>query len=70
MVDDTSDIAAVRALLGSRPRPVGWAERRERIEEVGTAWPAAADIAREAVDAGGVLGMTAEAARQQLVKLV
>lgn len=53
-MDDSSDITAVRALLGSRPRPVGWAERRERIEEVGTVWPAAADIALEPVDAAGV----------------
>ncbi len=29
-----SEIDAVRALLGGRPRPVGWAERRARIEEV------------------------------------
>jgi acetyl esterase/lipase len=47
-------IAAVRALLGSKPRPVGWTERRARIEEVGGAWPIADDIAFESVDAGGV----------------
>lgn len=29
-----SEIDGVRALLGGRPRPVGWAERRARIEEV------------------------------------
>ena len=51
---DQTDIAGVRALLGAKPRPVGWSERRRRIEEVGTAWPAAADIALESVDAGGV----------------
>ena len=28
------EIDAVRALLGGRPRPEGWAERRRRIEEV------------------------------------
>ncbi len=44
--DDTAvvEIAAIRALLGAKPRPVGWAERRQRIEEVGAAWPVAADI--------------------------
>ncbi len=30
-----SEIDAIRALLGAKPRPVGWAERRARIEEVG-----------------------------------
>ena len=33
------EIDAVRALLTSKPRPVGWAERRRRIEEVGSVWP-------------------------------
>lgn len=42
MADD--EINEIRALLGSKPRPVGWAERRARIEEVGAAWPAAPDI--------------------------
>jgi epsilon-lactone hydrolase len=55
MAAPTDDgIAAVRALLGSKPRPVGWEERRARIEEVGGAWPVAGDIAFESVDAGGV----------------
>src|SRR5882724_3704275 len=31
----TSAIDAVRALLRSRPRPVGWAERRARLDAVG-----------------------------------
>jgi len=51
---DLSEIDAVRALLGAKPRPVGWAERRRRIEEVGAASPVASDIALEAVDIGGL----------------
>ncbi len=39
-----SEIAAVRALLSAKPRPVGWAERRQRVDEVGSVWPVAADI--------------------------
>ena len=52
----TTEIDAIRALLTSKPRPVGWAERRARIEEVGSAWPVAADIALERVDLGGIPG--------------
>jgi monoterpene epsilon-lactone hydrolase len=48
------EIEAVRALLRSRPRPVGWAERRQRLDAVGAASPPAHDIKLEAVDAGGV----------------
>jgi acetyl esterase/lipase len=48
------DIEAVRELLRSKPRPVGWAERRERLDAVGSAYPIARDIKRDAVDAGGV----------------
>jgi acetyl esterase/lipase len=51
---DLHEIAAVRALLGSKPRPVGWAERRARIEEVGSVWPVAGDVVLTPVDAGGV----------------
>jgi acetyl esterase/lipase len=47
-------IEAVRALLGSKPRPVGWAQRRARIEEVGTVTPAASDIALTPSIVGGV----------------
>jgi acetyl esterase/lipase len=50
------EIDAIRALLGAKPRPVGWAERRARIEEVGTAWPVVDDIRLEPVDLGGVAG--------------
>jgi epsilon-lactone hydrolase len=51
-----SEIDAVRALLGSKPRPVGWAERRARIEDVGAVWPVADDVTLTPVDAGGVPG--------------
>ncbi|PNG27198.1 alpha/beta hydrolase [Methylocella silvestris] len=47
------EIDAVRALLGSKPRPVGFAERRERIEAV-AGHPAAADIALETEVLNGV----------------
>jgi acetyl esterase/lipase len=49
-----SEIDAIRALLGSKPRPVGWDERRRRIEEVGAVWPVAEDIRLEAVDVDGL----------------
>jgi len=52
----TSEIDAIRALLSAKPRPVGWAERRARIEEVGAVWPVAEDIRCLSVDAGGVPG--------------
>ena len=51
-----SEIDAVRALLGAKPRPVGWAERRRRLDEVGAVWPIADDVQLEAVDLGGVPG--------------
>jgi monoterpene epsilon-lactone hydrolase len=53
---DHDEIEAVRALLSSKPRPVGWAERRQRIEEVGSAWSVAGDVTLAAVDLGGVPG--------------
>ncbi|SHF75335.1 Acetyl esterase/lipase [Kaistia soli DSM 19436] len=49
-----SEIAAIRAMLGAKPRPVGWQERRQRIEEVGAATPVAADVALETVSIGGI----------------
>jgi monoterpene epsilon-lactone hydrolase len=49
-----SEIAAIRALLSSKPRPVGWQERRHRIEEVGSVWPAANDIKFEPADIEGL----------------
>jgi epsilon-lactone hydrolase len=45
-----SEIDAVRALLSAKPRPVGWAERRRRLDEVGAAWPVAEDVNLETVD--------------------
>jgi acetyl esterase/lipase len=51
---DRREITAVRALLGAKPRPVGWAERRARIEEVGSVWPVAGDVSLTPADAGGV----------------
>jgi epsilon-lactone hydrolase len=51
-----SEIDAVRALLGSKPRPVGWQQRRQRIEEVGAVWPAAGDVKLEEVDIAGLRG--------------
>jgi monoterpene epsilon-lactone hydrolase len=50
------DIDAVRALLSSKPRPVGWPERRKRIDEVGAVWPVADDVELTAVDVGGIPG--------------
>ncbi len=51
-----SEIDAVRALLGAKPRPVGWEARRERLDEVGAVWPVADDVKLEAVDLDGVPG--------------
>jgi len=51
-----SEIDSIRALLGAKPRPVGWAERRARIDEVGSVWPVADDIQLMPVDLGGVRG--------------
>lgn len=51
-MSDLQDIAAIRTLLSSQPRPAGWAARRRRIEEVGAAVPAAADIVREPASVG------------------
>ena len=51
-----SEIDAVRDLLKGKARPVGWAERRKRIEEVCAVWPVAEDVALEAVDCDGVPG--------------
>jgi len=50
------EIDAIRAMLAEKPRPVGWAERRARLDEVGSVWPAAGDIDCESVDCGGVPG--------------
>jgi len=49
-----TEIDAVRALLGMKPRPVGWEERRRRLDEVGAVWPVAEDVKLEPVDLGGI----------------
>jgi acetyl esterase/lipase len=51
-----SEIDAVRALLRSKPRPVGWPARRKRLDEVGTVWPVADDVELTAVDVNGMSG--------------
>ncbi len=51
-----SEIEAVRALLSSKPRPVGWPERRQRLDDVGSVWPVADDVKLVAVDVNGVPG--------------
>jgi epsilon-lactone hydrolase len=51
-----SEIDAVRALLSAKPRPVGWTERRKRLDEVGAVWPVADDVEFTAVDVNGVPG--------------
>src|SRR5205085_9762462 len=51
-----TEIASIRKLLTSKPRPVGWAERRQRLDEVGAIWPVAEDVALAAVDLGGGAG--------------
>jgi epsilon-lactone hydrolase len=51
-----SEIDAIRVLLAAKPRPIGWAERRERLDEVGSVWPPAEDVTFESVDCDGVVG--------------
>ena len=51
-----TEIDAVRALISSKPRPVGWPERRKRLDEVGGVWPVADDVELTAVDVNGVPG--------------
>ena len=50
------EIDAIRAMLAEKPRPVGWAERRARLDEVGSVSAVADDIRCEPVDCGGVPG--------------
>jgi epsilon-lactone hydrolase len=49
-----NEIATLRALLLSRPRPASVAERRERLDALGSAYPTAADIRLDPVSADGV----------------
>jgi len=51
-----SEIDAIRNLLTSKPRPVGWTQRRQRLDEVGSVWPIADDVTCTAVDLEGVPG--------------
>ena len=51
-----SEINTIRTMLTAKPRPVGWSERRQRLDEVGSTWPVAPDIQCEAVDCDGVAG--------------
>ena len=51
-----SEIDAIRALLTAKPRPVGWSERRERIDEIGSTWPVATDVKLEEAECDGVPG--------------
>ena len=51
-----TEIDAIRKLLSSKPRPVGWAERRARLDEVGSLWPVADDVKCESVDCDSVRG--------------
>jgi epsilon-lactone hydrolase len=50
------EIAPIRALLGAKPRPIGWSERRQRLDEVGSVWPVADDVSLEPVNCDGVPG--------------
>src|SRR3954465_13745061 len=51
-----SEIESIRSLLASKPRPVGWAARRKRLDDIGSIWPVAADVKLEAVDINGLPG--------------
>ncbi len=51
-----TEIDSIRTLLSAKPRPVGWAERRQRLDEVGSVWPVAEDIELEQVDIDGIPG--------------
>ena len=51
-----NEIDEIRALLGSKPRPIGWAERRNRLDEVGSIWPVADDVRIDPVDLGEFSG--------------
>ena len=48
------EIDAIRAILTSRPRPSGLAERRQRLDALGTRYIVAPDVSIERIDAGGV----------------
>src|SRR5262245_41050913 len=56
MASSMSEIDAIRALLVAKARPVGWHDRRERIDEIGSTWPVADDVKLEEADLDGVPG--------------
>ena len=49
-----ADIARIRALLTSRPRPVGPEERRQRLDTFGQALGAPDDARLETIEIAGV----------------
>ena len=51
-----SETDAIRVLLSSKPRQVGWPARRKRLDEIGTVWPVADDVELTAADLNGVPG--------------
>ncbi len=51
-----TEIAALRAMMASQPRPTSVAARRARLDAFGGAYTVAEDIRLEKVDAGGVPG--------------
>ncbi len=51
-----SEIDAIRVLLRSKPRPVGWSARRQRLDEIGAVWPVADDVELTVVDVNGMPG--------------
>ena len=51
-----TDISDIRALLSAKPRPAGWGQRRERLDEIGSIWPVADDIRLTSVDIDGLTG--------------
>jgi acetyl esterase/lipase len=51
-----NEIDNIRALLQSKPRPIGWATRRERLDDIGSIWPVANDVKLESVDVSGIPG--------------
>ena len=51
-----SEIDAIRVLLRSKPRPVGWSARRQRLDEIGAVWPVADDVELTVVDVNGLPG--------------
>ena len=53
---EQTGIATIRALLASKPRPVGWAARRQRLDDIGSVWPVAADVTLAPVDVNGIAG--------------